>query len=163
VAKTRKQYKAAIATALTAHLRAQMTDVSVVKFDPFWDRPATLAKLEARLPAICIRYAGGEADDEVDAPASDGALSWSTNWSVVYLGKLDPDNDFAYEEVLDELEGLFEQEDYPLPGFTAVDGLVIKYCRPDSDSTFDDLIDKGIGGVFLSLAIGYAVFPTVDP
>lgn len=152
---TRSQYKAAIASALTDFLADSLTSASVVKYDPFWDFSATAADLEDRLPAVCIRYANGTADD---AENPDG-LGWVTFWNVIYMHKIDRENEFQYEEALDTIEGLFEQDDYPFPGDLETDGLLIRYCRPESDSTFDELADRGIGGVVVGLAIAYEVYP----
>lgn len=152
---TRSQYKAAIAESLTDFLADSLTGVSVVKYDPFWDFSATAADLEGRLPAVCIRYSNGTADD-TDNP--DG-LGWITFWNVIYMDKLDRTDEFKYEAALDTIEALFEQGDYQFPGDLSADGLLIRYCRPESDSTFDELSDRGIGGVVVSMAIAYEVYP----
>lgn len=155
MALVRAQYKAAIAEALTDFIAENMTSVSVVKFDPFWERPGNITRLDESLPAICIRYANGTATD-ADNPDGHG---WTTFWSIVYMDRIDQTDEFKFEAALDELEALFEQNDFQFPGELSADGLLIEYCRPESDSTFDDLIEHGIGGVFLSLAIAYEVYP----
>lgn len=156
----RAQYKTAIATAISELLRDELADVSVVKFDPFWDRPAKLAQLETRLPAVCVRYSSGAQGDDEELP---GAVQWDTLFDVIKMSKLDNDDEYQYTDDIDEIEGVFERDDMDsLPGLAAA-GLIVKEVRPDSDSMFDDLIDKGIGGVLVTVAVRYSVSPTTTP
>ena len=41
------------------------------------------------------------------------------------MHKIDRENEFQYEEALDTIEGLFEQDDYPFPWRSQADGLLI--------------------------------------
>lgn len=151
----RQQYKEAHAELLTDYVTEQMTNVRVVQPDSFFNRSARLDKLDQRLPGIFTRYVSGEGDHTSVAEGK----TWVTHYNLVYFDKIDPSDPYKFERALDELCSLFDQDDYPLPGF-AEEGVVVHHCTVVSDGIFDDLTDQEIGGIFVTIEIAYTVFPT---
>lgn len=152
-----KPQKAKIARAIRNLITSSLDGVSVVKYRGFQNLPADVDQIRKRLPGTVVSYAVGDWDQELNPPHR-----WESTFNATVLFDLEAAEDECFEMWLDRLEVLFDQPGHALPGY-AEGGVTFEYCRPLSDGVFEDLMEYGIAGVTLTLAVAYSVIPTADP
>lgn len=148
----------AIGNALVTTIRAARASFSppllVATYDDNWQRAASKAAMDAKLPCVLVQLDSGTVD-RAEVP---DAQVVTNVYRLNYLYKLGAAGSHPTQgtDALGELKELFsDDEDFGLPGWAGQAGIEIQACEPVGHGTSEELLEFDLGWAFVLVQVTY--------
>lgn len=149
-------YATGIRDALRATANAEFGagEPRLIEHDDHWLRPSTLSLVKEKLPAVFVALNAGQTGDDW----SHHQVGTDVAYDIIFLESADRVGQLRMNATLfiQWVYKVFTGEDYPIPGFTPPDTVLLKHCIPIAFTNLTDLAELNVGLVGAKVTVEVA-------